>query len=172
MNLASKLMLALFPPQAPFFRIDVDELVYKSIEGDPQQKKIIEQGLAKIEKSVMDNIEVQNDRVAVYEALKHLIVGGNCLLHLTDTGLRTYRLENYVVKRDPQGHVLKIIIKESVVPDTLPLKIAKALGKEQDTQQDKTLDLYTCVRKEGKKYIVHQEVKGHVLYEKTYNALH
>jgi len=170
MNLASKLMLALFPPQAPFFRIDVDELVYKSIEGDPQQKKIIEQGLAKIEKSVMDNIEVQNDRVAVYEALKHLIVGGNCLLHLTDTGLRTYRLENYVVKRDPQGHVLKIIIKESVVPDTLPLKIAKALGKEQDTQQDKTLDLYTCVRKEGKKYIVHQEVKGHVLYEKTYNA--
>ena len=170
MNLASKLMLALFPPQAPFFRIDVDELVYKSIEGDPQQKKIIEQGLAKIEKSVMDNIEVQNDRVAVYEALKHLIVGGNCLLHLTDTGLRTYRLENYVVKRDPQGHVLKIIVKEGVVPDTLPPKIAKALGKEQDTQQDKTLDLYTCVRKEGKKYIVHQEVKGHILYEKTYNA--
>ena len=25
-NLASKLMLALFPPQAPFFRLDVDEL--------------------------------------------------------------------------------------------------------------------------------------------------
>ena len=120
MNLASKLMLALFPPQAPFFRIDVDELVYKSIEGDPQQKKVIEQGLAKIEKSVMDNIEVQNDRVAVYEALKHLIVCGNVLLHLTDTGLRTYRLENYVVKRDPQGHVMKIIIKESVVSDSLP----------------------------------------------------
>ena len=37
-NLASKLMLALFPPQAPFFRLDVDELVYKQIEGDPQQK--------------------------------------------------------------------------------------------------------------------------------------
>ena len=37
-NLASKLMLALFPPQAPFFRLDVDELVYKSIKGDPQQK--------------------------------------------------------------------------------------------------------------------------------------
>ncbi len=168
MNLASKLMLALFPPQAPFFRIDVDELVYKSIEGDPQQKKVIEQGLAKIEKSVMDNIEVQNDRVAVYECLKHLIVCGNCLLHLTDTGLRTFRLENYVVKRDPQGHVLKIIIKESVVPDTLPPKIAQAIGKAQDYQQDKTCDLYTCIKKVGKKFMVHQEVKGHVLYTKEY----
>ena len=50
MNLASKLMLALFPPQAPFFRLDVDDLVYKQIEGDPQQKQTIEQGLAKLKK--------------------------------------------------------------------------------------------------------------------------
>ena len=50
-NLASKLMLALFPPQAPFFRLDVDELVYKQIEGDPKQKATIEQGLAKNRKS-------------------------------------------------------------------------------------------------------------------------
>ena len=74
MNLASKLMLALFPPQAPFFRLDVDDLVYKSIQGDPRQKATIEQGLAKIEKAVMDSIESDNDRVAFYEALKLLIV--------------------------------------------------------------------------------------------------
>ena len=83
MNLASKLMLALFPPQAPFFRLDVDDLVYRQIQGDPQQKATIEQGLAKIEKAVMDSIERNNDRVAVYEALKHLIVSGNALLKLT-----------------------------------------------------------------------------------------
>ena len=40
-------MLALFPPQAPFFRLDVDDLVYKQIEGDPKQKATIEQGLLK-----------------------------------------------------------------------------------------------------------------------------
>ena len=111
MNLASKLMLALFPPQAPFFRLDVDDLVYRQIQGDPQQKATIEQGLAKIEKAVMDSIERNNDRVAVYEALKHLSVSGNALLKLTDDGLRVYRLDNYVVKRDPQGKILKIIIK-------------------------------------------------------------
>ena len=70
MNLASKLMLALFPPHSPFFRLSVDDLVYKQIEGDPQQRQTIEEGLNKIEKAVMDNLEVTNDRVAVYEALK------------------------------------------------------------------------------------------------------
>ena len=64
----------------------------------------------------MDNMEVSNDRVAVYEALKNLIVSGNVLLKVTETGLRVYRLENYVIKRDNQGNVLKIIIKEVVNP--------------------------------------------------------
>ena len=39
-NLASKLMLALFPPQAPFFRLDIDDLIYKQLEGNPQQKAL------------------------------------------------------------------------------------------------------------------------------------
>ena len=166
MNLASKLMLALFPPQAPFFRIDVDELIYKKIQGEPEQKKTIEEGLAKIEKAVMDTIEVQNDRVAVYEALKHLIVSGNCLLHLTDTGLRVFRLENYVVKRDPQGKVLKIIVKEGVNPDVLPKEIQEKL--KYNNQESAVCDLYTCVMRVGKKYKVHQEVKGNILYTKEY----
>ena len=40
MNLASKLMLALFPPQAPFFRLSVDDLVFKQIQGDPKLKAL------------------------------------------------------------------------------------------------------------------------------------
>ena len=83
MNLASKLMLALFPPHAPFFRLSIDDLVFKQIQGDPASKSKIEQGLSNIEKAVMDNMEVSNDRVAVYEALRLLIVSGNVLLRLT-----------------------------------------------------------------------------------------
>jgi len=167
-NLASKLMLALFPPQAPFFRLDVDELVYKQIEGDPKQKATIEQGLAKIEKAVMDSIEENNDRVAFYEALKHLIVSGNVLLKITDDGLRTYSLNNYVVKRDPQGKILKIIIKEGVSPNTLPEKLKKGLGEvlKEDT---KSLNLYTCVTRQKDKFYVHQEIAKKKVYEKNYD---
>jgi len=170
MNLASKLMLALFPPHAPFFRLSVDELVYKQIQGSPEQKQTIEQGLSKIEKAVMDNMEVSNDRVAVYEALKQLIVSGNCLLKLTDTGLRVFRLENYVIKRDPQGHILKIIIKESLNPATLPDKIREALleNKSEDYDKDKDLDLFTCIIREPKRYSVMQECNKKIILQSEY----
>ena len=167
-NLASKLMLALFPPQAPFFRLDVDELVYKQIDGDPQQKATIEQGLAKIEKAVMDSIESNNDRVAVYEALKHLIVSGNVLLKMSEDGLRTYPLNNYVVKRDPQGKILKIIIKEGISPNTLSEKLRRNIG-DKITDEHKTLNLYTCVYREKKRFYVHQECGKQKVFEKYYD---
>ena len=167
-NLASKLMLALFPPQAPFFRLDVDDLVYQQIEGDPQQKQTIEQGLAKIEKAVMDSIENNNDRVAVYEALKHLIVSGNVLLKMSEDGLRTYPLNNYVVKRDPQGKILKIIIKEGISPNTLSEQLRKAIGSKIDDEH-KTLNLYTCIYREKKRFYVHQECAKQKVFEKYYD---
>ncbi|BAQ94232.1 head-to-tail joining protein [uncultured phage_MedDCM-OCT-S30-C28] len=167
-NLASKLMLALFPPQAPFFRLDVDELVYKQIEGDPKQKATIEQGLAKIEKAVMDSIETNNDRVAVYEALKHLIVSGNVLLKMSEDGLRTYPLNNYVVKRDPQGKILKIIIKEGISPNTLSDKLRKNIGDKLN-DETKSLNLFTCIYREKKRFYVHQEIAKQKVFEKYYD---
>ena len=161
-------MLALFPPQAPFFRMDVDELVYKQIEGDPQQKATIEQGLAKIEKAVMDSIENNNDRVAVYEALKHLIVSGNVLLKMTEDGLRTYPLSSYVVKRDPQGKILKIIVKEGISPNTIPEKLRRSIGDKLN-EETKSLNLYTCVYREKKRFYVHQEIAKQKVFEKYYD---
>ena len=171
MNLASKLMLALVPPNAPFFRLSVDDLVYRQIQADPRSKSKIEEGLSKIEKAVMDNLEVSNDRVAIYEALKQLIVSGNVLLKLTDKGLRIYRLENYVINRDPQGAVLKIIIKEGININTLPPKIRKAVleGKEnQDEFKDKDLELYTCITREPKGYKLVQECHKKIILTKEY----
>ena len=83
-------------------------------------------------------MEVSNDRVAVYEALRLLIVSGNVLLRLTEKGLRVYRLENYVIKRDAQGSILKIIIKESIALNTLPSNIREAVleGKNIKEYED------------------------------------
>ena len=41
MNLASKLMLALFPPHAPFFRLSVDDLVFKQIKATQELKVLL-----------------------------------------------------------------------------------------------------------------------------------
>ena len=110
-NLASKLLLSLLPPNAPFFRLNIDNFKVRELEEDENLRTQIDSGLVQIEKAVMDDIEMSNDRVAVFEALKHLIVGGNTLLFVGKEGLRVFPLSQYIIQRDPMGNVLEIITK-------------------------------------------------------------
>ena len=108
-NLASKLLLSLLPPNAPFFRLAIDNFAVRELEEDENLRTSIDSGLVQIEKAVMDDIEMSNDRVVVFEALKHLIVAGNALLFVDKSGLRVFPLSQFVIERDPMGNVLEII---------------------------------------------------------------
>jgi len=158
-NLASKLLLALLPPNSPFFRMKIDDYVIKELEGEQQLKTEIESGLSQIERAIMTDIELNADRVAVFEALKHLIIAGNVLLYVGEEGLRVFSLERYVCKRDPMGNVLEIVTKESLAPSSLPEEIVEAVKARLDSDE-KTVELYTHVYKEKNKWSVYQEVKG------------
>ena len=158
-NLASSLLLSLLPPNAPFFRLVLDDAALRQVEGLPDVKTEIEQSLADIEKAVMKEVESQNIRVSLFEILKHLIVGGNCLIHFpTEGGLRVFPLSRYVVKRDAMGKPLHIVTKESVQPDQLPAEIQGQVGSIS-ANSDRSVDLYTCIHRvsEGK-YEVYQSV--------------
>jgi len=160
-NLASKLLLSLLPPNAPFFRLAIDNFKVREIEEDENLRTQIDSGLVQIEKAVMDDIEMSNDRVAVFEALKHLIVGGNVLLFVAKEGLRVFPLSHYVIQRDPMGNVLEIITKESIHYSALPDNINEAIQQaNKDLKEDGTCDLYTCIKRQDNKFMVHQEVKG------------
>ena len=158
-NLASKLLLALLPPNSPFFRMKIDDYVIKELEGEQQLKTEIESGLSQIERAIMTDIELNADRVAVFEALKHLIIAGNVLLYVGEEGLRVFSLERYVCKRDPMGNVLEIVTKESLAPSSLPEVIVEAVKARLDSDE-KTVELYTHVYKDKNKWSVYQEVKG------------
>ena len=165
-NLASKLLLSLLPPNAPFFRLAIDNFAVQEIEEDENLRTQIDSGLVKIEKAVMDDIEMSNDRVAVFEALKHLIVGGNALLFVSSEGLRVFPLSQYVLERDPMGNVLEIITKESIAYSALPEDIRQAILSQQGEKKESDVcDLYTCVKRKPDHFMVHQEVKGIKLEE-------
>ena len=160
-NLASKLLLSLLPPNAPFFRLAIDNFKVREIEEDENLRTQIDSGLVQIEKAVMDDIEMSNDRVAVFEALKHLIVGGNVLLFVAKEGLRVFPLSHYVIQRDPMGNVLEIITKETIHYSALPENINQAIHQaNKELKEDGTCDLYTCIKRQDNKFVVHQEVKG------------
>ena len=108
-NLASKLLLLLLPPNQPFFRLAIQGKAKQQIDMQPQLKTAIEKSFSKIERDVMSKIESLAIRVPSFEALKHLIVGGNVLCHIPKEGsMRVYGLNQYVCKRDGEGNVLEI----------------------------------------------------------------
>ena len=172
-NLASKLLITLFPPNNPFFRLRVsgsEELREAEAGAEDSLRSEIEEALSKIEKSIMDEVETSAVRVDIFEALLHLIVGGNVLLHVPENGhIKVFHLSQYVVKRDPYGNVLKIVTRETVSPSALPGEFLKKIEGEIK-EDEKTVDLYTRVeRTEENKWNIHQEARG-VVIEDTKGA--
>ena len=172
-HLTSKLMLSLFPPNSPFARLRLDGRAEDQAKKvDPKLKSQVEAQLADIERKIAAEVETQQYRPRLAEGIKHLIVGGNTLLCLPededrqsdDDSMRVFRLDKYVVKRDPSGNVLEICVKEPISPKSLTkefhAEIQKIAGYKGD---DKTCDLYTYIYLEDGMYEIFQEVHGLVV---------
>ena len=161
-SLASKLLFALLPPSTAFFKLSIDSLELLK-QGQEGLETEIDKGLRTIETALMNEIEISNDRVAMFEALKHLIVGGNVLLYLTDDGLKVYPLSKFVCKRDAVGNVLEIITQESVSPKALPSEFLEQIKKKENYDEktmDADLDIYTYVKRVNDDFMWYQECKG------------
>ena len=98
-NLSSKLLLSLIPPNAPFFRLVIDDAELEELVAN--QRGEVEETLSKIERMVQQEIEVRALRVPISEALKQLIVAGNVLVYLPENQqMRVFKLDRYEIKRD------------------------------------------------------------------------
>lgn len=125
-NLASKLLLALFPTTTSFFRLTVDSEITAQLEKSGT-KDSVEDALRRRENKVMSYIERGNLRTSLFGAIKALICVGNTLVYLPKKGLtRAFRLDQYVVLRDPSGEVLETYIKEVAEPATLSEEVRTA----------------------------------------------
>jgi len=162
-HLASKLLLTLLPPNSPFFRLTIDDFDIQELVG-PEQRGAVEEGFSKIERSAMNEIETGAFRVPVFEALKHLITTGNCLIYMPEEeGMRVFHLDRYICKRDPMGNLLYLITKESLNAKTIPEKARVALGLPSPQElspetPDKPYELFTYLCNKGKYWHVHQEL--------------
>jgi len=157
-NLAAKLLLALLPPNSPFFKLLIDDFMVDKMTQQPGMRGQVDKALNKIERSVMTEIEAKAMRISAFEALKQAIVAGNCLVYAEET-MRIFRLDRYVVSRDPMGNVLEIITEEDISREVLPQILKETLEKpENEKSPEKTLKLYTWVRRNGTHWTVHQEI--------------
>ena len=172
-TLASKLMLALLPPQTTFFKLQVrDDKVGEEL--DPQIRSELDLSFSKMERMVMAFINSSNDRVVIHQAMKHLIVAGNSLVFMGKDGLKNYPLNRYVLERDGNGNVIEIVTKELInrklvdVPDPKPNEVSAGGGLNGRTgagTMDDDVEVYTHVKLDKKdgRWVWYQECLDKVL---------
>lgn len=164
-SLASRLLLALLPANANFFKLSPDGMDAAQLaEQAGIQQGELEIGLAEIERTVINDIETAGMRGRLSLAMKHLVATGNALIYVPDEGnAKFYPLTRYVVHRDGMGNVLEIITLDSVAPSTLDQQMQSSLqlDRQQQSGQDqgpeKGIDLYTRIYREGDLWQVYQE---------------
>ena len=169
-TLASKLMLALLPPQTSFFKLQLDETAFLNEEIEPQVRSELDLSFSKIERTMMEAIAASDDRVVVHQALKHLVVAGNALIFMAKDKLKLYPLNRYVVDRDGLGNVIEIVTKERInkkIIEALVPDLKSIYDKHDETYagtgQNNQCDVYTHVKRDNNRFIWHQEVYGKII---------
>jgi hypothetical protein len=163
-NLAAKLLLALFPPGTGFFRLSIDDFALRDA-GAEGERAAFESALASVVRAVTSRMEQVGSRPTHYEALRQLIACGNVLVYMGEKGKpRLHFLDEYCVKRDGEGNVLEIVVKEMLDRASLPLELRALIDANADKFEEpsgdgrKTVELYTWVRMMDGKWKVSQEL--------------
>jgi hypothetical protein len=137
--MASKLMLSLFPVNATFFKLQIND---GKLSLDPSMsaavKSEIDLSLSKMERVVMQNIAESQDRVILHQAMKHLIVTGNALVFMGNSGVKLYPLDRYVVVRDGEGNPTEIVTVEAIDRQFLPPEFQKNATRNVNDASDNT----------------------------------
>lgn len=164
-NLASELLLSLFPSNVPFFRLLVSDSAFAKLGKDgPRVKKEVTTSLAQIEQTVLEEIEDKNLRPTIFETLKNLLIAGNALVFVQPDGnVRSYSMEDYVVHRDVEGNLVEIVLRE-VISQQVAESIGVTLPSDEASEDgDKNVEIFTCVDRKDGKYHTYQTVKGEVV---------
>jgi hypothetical protein len=163
-SLTSKLTLALFPSNLPFFRLAIDDFALAELTQDANMRGEAEKGLNKIERAVAMDVSTSALRVPLGVAIEHLIVTGNVLFFRDpESGRgRAIPLSHYVVVRDPLGNVLEFVVEEEIGLALLPPEVAAQItaGEVEGADPDRPVKLYTHVVRKARKWDVEQEAAG------------
>ncbi|HXB13652.1 MAG TPA: portal protein [Bacteroidia bacterium] len=162
-HLANRLVMTLFQPSQPFFRIKIASKEAQALQaaadkGDQDAiflLKNIDSILAEAEQSAMMKLDYNHYRTEATTAAKHLIITGNALLyHPEDNKSRVhvYGLRDYVLLRDLSGGVIEMITRDNkafcTFSDTIKEQLIVSKNKHSYTD-DTDITIYTRLRLEN-----------------------
>lgn len=161
-NLSAKLLLALFPPERPFFRLDIGPDVAAEMGAALGEAQA---ALADISRSAMVLAEDSASRTIWMEAIRHLVVAGNVLTYQPDDGaqMRMWRIDQFVVTRGRDGLLREAVILDPLYASELSEEVRAACNVEYDPtkpEDNKKVDLFTHIYVNGANMEHYEEING------------
>lgn len=127
-HLNNKLMLALFAPSRPSFRLSVGKLTEQELASISLSTQDIAPVLAEVEREASKLLDERAQRPKLYAVCRHLIITGNVLMVLGKEDIRVMGMRYWCVKRDNRGKVHTLIIRERILFDELDPDIQALMG--------------------------------------------
>lgn len=164
-NVSNKLVMTLFAPYQPFFRLNVssdviNDLNHEATENQDEDAKAVldnlDKTLAQAEKSAMELLDYNRFRTEATMVAKALVVTGNSLMYHPDTGrVQSYGLRDYCVVRDLAGTVIEILTRDKKAFATFTEEVQKQIrdagkGKKYKDTSDVTIYTQICLKEDGK----------------------
>ena len=161
-NLSNKLMMALFQPSRPFFRMNLNQEQRQEVLATGIKGAQIDAALAEAERAAMTNMNASNARIIMHDVMKQLIITGNSLMYApedTKQDMVVYSLRDFIIKRDLRGRMIKCVIRETKSVSGLSDDLA-ALAEAAGYMQEDDVSIYTGIQRVGKsKFFVWQELE-------------
>lgn len=151
-HLNNRIMLALFRPGDPFFRLDPTKKAKKELAKVNVTEEDLAASLSAKEQEAIQVLDRKAIRPKLYQVGRHLIVTGNVVLEL-DTDARVYGIRNFCVKRTATGKLHTLVLSEQMRFDELEPNVRKLVpGKNTDAQV--TLYRHICLQDDGRYRLV------------------
>lgn len=187
-TLVGRIIAALFPPDQPWFQLELAPDIEHDPEASPEKIQaikdklfireiIIQSALESTHLEMSTNIRERRSgfRSNKMTSLTQLIVTGDTLEHLTDElRLKVYRRDQYVTVRDSSGDILQHIICEKIDPLSLTdeqFTKSKLIRSEVEKKSacERMCDIFTNVEwdPQAKKWKIEQEVNGETIATAT-----
>lgn len=168
-NMSAKMLMAILPVGESMGKLEIDEYALKTSgveQGDADIVQKAQIGLAMVERIVLRYTEAAGYRQKVSEMCKQLLVAGNALWYMPpgETGATLYRLQNYVVERDPLGNTIQTVARDRMTYATIPEDI-KAQLSNTDYEATSVVEIYThCYRDpDSEQWLQYQEIDNVVI---------
>jgi hypothetical protein len=173
--MASKLMMALFPVNTSFFKLQISDGIFvENPELNAKMRSEADEKLSKMERIINQAITGSMDRVILTQAIRHAVATGNGLLFDHKDGLKFYPLNRFVCLRDGNSRPIEIVTVEAMDRETLPERYRTEEKKANDVQSDSagpssvteitltenSVLVYTWAKLEDGNWRWHQEIDG------------